>query len=915
MCSQESLDNCCATPLERFCTEEVAEVHQLQNQYLAQREQNETIISRYLQSDLANFGRGSTQNHLDMRAHEVVQQTKRFESVRYDFVRKINEVEARKSFEVAECCVAGILSLKTYYHSCMDRLQSSKNFIEEMRSQQQRDRAAFAVSMRPLDRKKHDINAVLDAMVERVEMASVFLQTDMNTADPATTSSIDAAVNGVTGVIMDYAGGHTATTPASSEGVGPTNTLSRIGAFMGGFGTSSSKANNNAGKKTPTEDSIGNSQVTALCEECEARMKALDHSELLPFFSIRPDEQPAGAVKQGFLWRRVSRKVMDTWERRWFILDDSKLYFISEQDQSYRINVICELMLANIRELKSYEVPFCFEIAFANFKTTIVQAEGIKEYALWIQALRGGIEKSLVSGIPGTTPGKGIPEGVADGPGYDGGTVSLGVSTASKRALMRPVIDRILVMNPFCAECDRPNPDWVSINIGCLVCIDCSGVHRSMGVHISKMRSLSLDDMEPAEYAMLLHLGNTLTNSIWEKELPARGAEKPTQQSSYGVRDVFIRAKYQYKAFLSNPPVCVVDSPDLKLSPPPSTVELWDRSLATNKLCSAVANNEMYEILRAVAADADVSGGLSLSTDDRLKDGVVSPLVVAIRNGGLESALFLMMNGASITQEASCSDSSTPLSLAELLIPGYDQSNREAVTEFEEGGTKAICCYIINKSESIARNGGKSSSPQRVRTSSEGKWRDRLDSDEYTNKGDQKHTGNSGGSFASKAKQFLKPSSSPVFDNTENSLTSRSTTRYRGASDFGELPSSGSHSSRIRSSSNVDVFSDDTSQRDSSSSSINDSSSAKKGAHVSGSSKISQKMRSAFSSTDFLFPQHSGGAADKTKCVTAPKSEEVFHQPFLNRNQATTDTNNVYVADESSTTNNISNSSNESMEH
>ncbi|CAM9455982.1 unnamed protein product, partial [Ectocarpus fasciculatus] len=266
----------------------------------------------------------------------------------------------------------------------------------------------------------------------------------------------------------------------------------------------------------------------------------------------------AGAVKQGYLWRRVSRKVMDTWERRWFILDDSKMYYVSDTDDVHRIQVVCELMLANIRELKNYEVPFCFEIAFANFKTTIVQAEGTKEYAAWIQALRSGIEKSLVSGRPSAGPGN---PAAANGPG--GGeaaganytmTAPTGASSASRRTLMRPVIDKILANSPLCAECDRPGPEWVSLNIGCLVCIDCSGVHRSMGVHISKMRSLTLDDLEPAEYAMLLSMGNTMTNSIWEKELDARGAEKPTVRSHYMTRDVFIRAKYQYKAFLSNPP-------------------------------------------------------------------------------------------------------------------------------------------------------------------------------------------------------------------------------------------------------------------------------------------------------------------------------------------------------------------------
>lgn len=48
------------------------------------------------------------------------------------------------------------------------------------------------------------------------------------------------------------------------------------------------------------DDSLLTNQlsVIAMSEECEARMKALDRAELIPFFNVRPDEEPAGAMKQ-----------------------------------------------------------------------------------------------------------------------------------------------------------------------------------------------------------------------------------------------------------------------------------------------------------------------------------------------------------------------------------------------------------------------------------------------------------------------------------------------------------------------------------------------------------------------------------------------------------------------------------------
>lgn len=41
--------------------------------------------------------------------------------------------------------------------------------------------------------------------------------------------------------------------------------------------------------------------------------------------------------------------------------------------------------------------------------------------------------------------------------------------------------------NDICADCGSPDPDWASLNLGLLVCIECSGVHRNLGVHISKV--------------------------------------------------------------------------------------------------------------------------------------------------------------------------------------------------------------------------------------------------------------------------------------------------------------------------------------------------------------------------------------------------------------------------------------------
>ena len=51
--------------------------------------------------------------------------------------------------------------------------------------------------------------------------------------------------------------------------------------------------------------------------------------------------------------------------------------------------------------------------------------------------------------------------------------------------------------NSACVDCDSPDPDWASINMGVLMCLECSGVHRALGTHLSKVRSLTLDKWSP----------------------------------------------------------------------------------------------------------------------------------------------------------------------------------------------------------------------------------------------------------------------------------------------------------------------------------------------------------------------------------------------------------------------------------
>ncbi|XP_061271169.1 arf-GAP with GTPase, ANK repeat and PH domain-containing protein 3 isoform X3 [Bos javanicus] len=103
--------------------------------------------------------------------------------------------------------------------------------------------------------------------------------------------------------------------------------------------------------------------------------------------------------------------------------------------------------------------------------------------------------------------------------------------------------------NSFCIDCDAPNPDWASLNLGALMCIECSGTHRHLGAHLSRVRSLDLDDWPPELLAVMTAMGNALANSVWEGALD--GYAKPGPEACREEKERWIRAKYEQKLFLA----------------------------------------------------------------------------------------------------------------------------------------------------------------------------------------------------------------------------------------------------------------------------------------------------------------------------------------------------------------------------
>ncbi|XP_029192414.2 arf-GAP with GTPase, ANK repeat and PH domain-containing protein 1-like isoform X2 [Acropora millepora] len=108
--------------------------------------------------------------------------------------------------------------------------------------------------------------------------------------------------------------------------------------------------------------------------------------------------------------------------------------------------------------------------------------------------------------------------------------------------------------NDVCVDCGAPNPDWASLNLGALMCIECSGMHRNLGSHVSRVRSLDLDEWPSELTAVMCAIGNARANSVWEGKI--QNKTKPSPSSSREEKEKWVRAKYEAKEFLQDLPPC-----------------------------------------------------------------------------------------------------------------------------------------------------------------------------------------------------------------------------------------------------------------------------------------------------------------------------------------------------------------------
>ncbi|XP_036313952.1 arf-GAP with GTPase, ANK repeat and PH domain-containing protein 2 isoform X2 [Pipistrellus kuhlii] len=173
------------------------------------------------------------------------------------------------------------------------------------------------------------------------------------------------------------------------------------------------------------------------------------------------------------------------------------------------------------------EENFEFLIVSSTGQTWHFEAASFEERDAWVQAIESQILASLQC--------------------CESSKVKLRTDSQSEAVAIQAI--RNAKGNSICVDCGAPNPTWASLNLGALICIECSGIHRNLGTHLSRVRSLDLDDWPRELTLVLTAIGNDMANRVWESN--TRGRAKPTRDSSREERESWIRAKYEQLLFLA----------------------------------------------------------------------------------------------------------------------------------------------------------------------------------------------------------------------------------------------------------------------------------------------------------------------------------------------------------------------------
>ncbi|EPX75107.1 centaurin 5 [Schizosaccharomyces octosporus yFS286] len=313
------------------------------------------------------------------------------------------------------------------------------------------------------------------------------------------------------------------------------------------------------------------------------------------------------------------------WHKYWVVLDHGKICEYSNWKQSLELHEEpIDLLMATVRIPQSFPRKFCFELITPQLRR-VYQATSKTEMHSWVEAIQYAISESI--SLKGrrhsasedstynkyestSTIGKAL-QRVASvtSPGrYSGSGGDSKEKKTQKPISLSKAVKELQISDQYCADCrSSSRVEWCAINYPAVLCIDCSGIHRSLGTHVSKVRSLDLDKLSGETVELLRATGNQMINEIYEAGL---GEPNAKSIETHEERASFIKDKYVHKVYFR----AIVES---------------DVNIA---FFNAVERGDLKKVIQCIGQDADVN--------------YRSAIVVSLRKGNYLIAELLSLNGA-----------------------------------------------------------------------------------------------------------------------------------------------------------------------------------------------------------------------------------------------------------------------------